>query len=386
MSIRHECDILCFGQYDIANIAKLKALLPNVRVMGVVSPAKGIRKYLRILLNLVSGLPPSFAAFFTKTYVDLLHKCLVENIYNVIHYDVVNMAQYQKVASAIPSVHSPSDATSLVYLKMANDMPISLMKIKLRISENLLRRFERRNYPLFGINHVVSYEDASYLKALDTAINVVTIPIAIDDAFLQPVNKAKQNSEPLKQFKKIVCTGNLGNPAIAKGVLNFVNNALPLILKQWPTVIFIVLGQNVSKDTHAKLLASPNTEFLNWIEDYRDFLSRADIVLVPDQVGPPGAKTRTLQAMGLGLPVVGTHTAFSGIPFVNGKHGMLYETMSECAALINSLIGDKRARRIIGDNANALVSAEYSFGVIGPKYEQIYCDLVSDETSPVNPV
>lgn len=114
------------------------------------------------------------------------------------------------------------------------------------------------------------------------------------------------------------------------------------------------------------------------MDDYRAFLAKADVVLVPDHLGAPGLKTHTLQAMGLGLPVVGTATAFAGIPFANRTHVLSYITMPECAELISALLGDKKMRKAIGANAHQLVADEFSLNVVGPKYEKMYFDAFAN--------
>ncbi len=353
------------------------ATLPNARVLGVVSPLSGIYKWWWGVWGLARGLPPSFASFSGQKYISALRECLAGGDYDLVHYDIVNMAQYLPFCSKIASIHSPNDATSLIYFRMAESTPWSLEKIRLLISAILLRRFERETYRFFNKIHVVSQDDAAYLTSLGTNIDVATIPIAVDEAFLNKVDFQNEKNNLLTRCPRIVCTGNLGNPAIAKGVQDFVNIALPLILKKVPNVRFVVLGQNASRAFQEQLMKISNIEFLTWVEDYQKFLTDADVVLVPDNVGPPGAKTRTLQAMGMGLPVVGTETAFAGIPFVNSDHGLLYKTMPECAELILLLLNNKKVCEDIGAKAHQLVMEEFALSVVGTKYERLYQEAIA---------
>jgi glycosyltransferase involved in cell wall biosynthesis len=374
---QHQCDILCFGDVDELNKTKLTTLLPNVRVLGVFPPINGISKWVRMLWGFICGLPPSFAAFSGHKYISALKECLAGCDYDLIHYDIINMAQYLHFGSDIASAHSPNDATSLVYFRMADRTLWSLEKVKLLVSAILLRRFERKNYSLFNKVHVVSQDDAEYLMSLGASIDITVVPIAIDEVFLNKVDFQNIKDNAAARCPTIVCTGNLGNPAIAKGVQDFINEALPIILTKLPNVRFVMLGQNVGKALYEQLVKTSNIEFLTWVEDYRSFLSEADVVLVPDDVGPPGAKTRTLQAMGLGVPVVGTETAFAGIPFVDREHGLLYKTTAECAELILLLFNNKKVREDLGEKAHQLVMEEFSLSVVGPKYEQLYKDAIT---------
>ncbi len=378
MSKKHRCDILCFGSPDLLDKKKFLEQLPNVRVLDVMAPVSGMARRLGILWHLMRLLPPSLASFSDKKYAAAVGGALAAADYDLIHFDIVNMAQYLPLGSRLPSVHSSNDATSLIYSRMAGNTPWSLAKIRLLVSARLLQRYERRIYPLFDKVHVVSREDALYLQGLDGGINVSVIPIPVDEAFLGEPDLVDAKDGLLNIAPRIVCNGNLGNPAIAKGVQEFVDVALPLIIKKWPDARLVVLGQNIDESLRAQLLEAPNAEFLTWVDDYRAFLAKADVVLVPDHVGAPGAKTRTLQAMGLGLPVVGTATAFAGIPFANRTHGLYYKTMPECAELISALLGDKKMRNAIGANARQLVVDEFSLNVVGPKYEKMYFDAVAN--------
>src|SRR5665647_739751 len=139
LSKQHQCDILCFGNLDHSNKTSLMEALPNVRVLGVFAPVSGISKLVGMLWNFAHGLPPSFASFAGRNYVSVLRECLAKGDYDLVHYDIVNMAQYLPFGSGIPSVHSPNDATSLVYYRMAENTAWTLEKIRLLISAILLR-------------------------------------------------------------------------------------------------------------------------------------------------------------------------------------------------------------------------------------------------------
>ena len=373
----NQCDILCFGNLEKSNIDGLVASLPNVQILNVIPPASGGAKLLAMLWNLASGLPPSFASYSGRKFAVALRECLANGNYDLVHYDIVNMAQYLPYASEIPSVHSPNDATSLVYFRIAKSVPWSLGKVRLLISAVLLRRFEKKFYPFFNKIHVVSEYDAGYLKKLGSNINVVTIPITIDDAFLNKADIQDGEFNDDEGDHKIICTGNLGNPAIAKGVQDFVSVAWPIILKRMPNIRFVVLGQNVGRTLEDCLSKAANIELVSWAEDYKGFLASADVVLVPDIVGASGAKTRTIHAMGLGLPVVGTETAFAGIPFLNGRDGLLYKTMPECAELILTLLNNKKIGREMGENAHQLIVNEFSLSFVGPRYEKLYRNAIA---------
>lgn len=376
LSERHQCDILCFGTPTEKQKSTLLKALPKINILQTVPQISGIFKQLLTLVRLLCGVPPSFGTFSSARFKAALKKHLTQGNYDVIHYDIVNMAQYLPLASHLPSVHSPNDATSLVYFRVAKKMPWSISKIFMLISAVNLRRFERRNYQHFSKVHVVSNTDAEYLKNLNSLINVDVIPITLNDVELVKLTPLESAANRKTQDFKIICTGNLGNPAIAEGVENFIKHAMPLIVSKVPSSQFLMLGQNIKSNLYEQILGHKNIKFYSWVDNYRSFLAEGDVVLMPDCSGPPGAKTRAVQAMSLGLPVVGTASAFDGIPFTNGKHGLIYSSMDECAELMLMLFKDKAKRDRLGDNAHTLIKNTFSLHILGPRYERLYLDAI----------
>lgn len=372
MSRSNQCDILCFGGVSESALRGLAMALPAVNVLKVFPPVTGVRKLWAGLVGLVHGLPPSFAAFSRPEYRIFLAEILKSNAYDIVHYDIINMAQYLKMGGRIASFHSPNDATSLVYFRMAGRLGWSFQKLRVLLSAMLLRRFERKTYPDFDKIHVVSTEDANYLSALDARIDVTAIPIAVDNAFSQERHPQRQRGGIQKSPARIICTGNFDNSAIAAGIDQFVRCAMPAIVTALPGTQLVILGKNVDERLKQDYASMPGVQVLTWVDNYLEFLSTADVVLVPDQVGPDGAKTRTLEAMSLKLPVVGTPTAFAGIPAIHREHGLFYGNMPECVELMLAVLRDEDLKEDIGTKALQLVAEHFSLAAVGPRYEQLY--------------
>lgn len=372
MSRDHQCDILCFGEATEAELAGLAVTLPGVKVLQVFPPVTGYRKLRLGLGMLAHGLPPSFASFSRPEYRVLLQDVLNQNAYDIVHYDIINMAQHLTHGGRTASFHSPNDATSLVYFRMAGSLDWSFQKLRILLSATLLRRFERKTYPRFDKIHVVSTEDAAYLAGLDARIDVTAIPIAIDGVFSRDRDLRSKRSNLQKRPSKIICTGNFDNSAIAAGIDQFVRDGMPAIVTVLPDAQLVILGKNINEGLKQHYASMPGVQVLTWVENYLDFLSTADVVLVPDQVGPDGAKTRTLEAMSLKLPVVGTPTAFAGIPVIHREHGLIYRTMPECIELMLSVLQDENLKDDIGKSAFQMVAENFSLEAVGPRYEQLY--------------
>ncbi len=366
ISERHHCDLLCIANPTDEQRTGMQKALPNVNILHAFPGPSFWIKALGGIWNVIRLQPPSLAAFTDKRFTVEVAAALSSTSYDVIHYDIINMAQYLPLGKGISSVHSPNDATSLAYSKLAEQVPWSAKKLRLWISTWLLRRYEYKVYPGFTRVHVVSEVDAEYLRKVNPRIHVKVIPIALD---LHAISE--RTAEKKSVGAKIICTGNFANPAISKGAEDFISEAFPVILDTLPHAKLIILGKNAGEDLRKKA-DSKNIEYIDWVEDYNAFLRQADIILAPDYAAAPGAKTRVLQAMGLEIPVVGTGPAFEGIPIINGEHGVVYKSMPECAILMLELLRDRGRRLSLGKNGRELVAANFSLDAIGPEYEKLY--------------
>jgi hypothetical protein len=241
------------------------------------------------------------------------------------------------------------------------------------VISRFLANYERRNYANFSKIHVVSDADRDYLVRLVPGANIEVVPIS--SGYSQGLRVQPRISCNTHGLVVTVC-GNLGDAAIAAGFQEFLEHVLPAVSAAYPELHVRVLGRHISASLKRRLQSHPNVEYLAWVDSFEDFLLDSDITLLPDCVGAPGAKTRTVQAMALGRVVVGSPTAFEGIPMVDGCHGAIYATHEECRELLFRFLSDRKMRITMGAAAASLAADEYSLECIGPRYERLYLQAI----------
>ncbi len=372
MSLKHECHILSFGDCDTQLLEDFLGVMPGVRILGVVPRVKGVELTIKRIGNIFRGLPPSMATYDSKAFYQLLRRAINEYNYDVIHYDIINMAQYLPMGSNKPSVHSPNDATSLSYFRMIKQEHGFFRRIYLFISAAFMRKFERRFYPRFTKVHVVSPVDAQYFRSVNSGIDVETIPIAVDESFVDSVsNDGVDCSVKDLTTIKILFSGSFDVSGIVNGLLEFIHYGYPKILKAFPNACFTILGRDAAPKLRKQLEALPQVECLSWVDDYAGLLKTATVVIAPDKSGT-GIKNRVLQAMALGIPVVGTGIAFEGISVQDGIHGFVRDTADGFSDAVIMLLADSELRKNIGDSAKCLIKEKYTMVAIGESYHLLY--------------
>lgn len=373
LSHDHQLDIVCFSDSDNDHLVELKRNVSGIGSVWTVPYPSNMKTVLNTLWNIVSLVPVSLASFWSTKFVSQISSILGNVTYDVVHIDIVNMAQYLPCVSHMPTLHSPNDATSLAYKRLLIHQKWSMEKLKRMFSMWLIRRYERRIYPEFSCVHVVSQDDAYYLKKLCENIHVSAVPIMVD---LDDVSVKEKYTVDASDVFRIVCVGNLENQAIYDGVAEILQDIFPKLMDALPEVILTVLGKGACANNFPAYQELINVQLIEWVDDYNQHLSSYDIVLAPDAITAPGVKTRVLNAMIMGLPVVGTPSSFEGLPVHHRQHGFIYHSPQECVNLLIDIAKDRRVCEEIGKNARQLVMGEYALEVLGPRYEKLYLQAI----------
>lgn len=375
---RHKCDLLCLGDITEEVERKFREAVPALGTLAVFSYPNRVSQIASLFWHLVHLRPPSFARFTNSELATELAEIDRSGKYDIIHYDIINMAQYVTDGHLVATVHSPNDATSLVYARLAAASSNWFTRLKLGFSSLLLRRFEGRIYPHFDKVHVVSAEDKCYLLDVAPESDIDVIPIS--SGYPYDLGAAERTTSRSDDNPVVAVCGNLGDEAIALGFETFLDAVLPTLCRTCPNLRVRVLGRHIPGALLQKIRSYPNVEYLAWVDDFEFFLTSADVVLTPDKAGAPGAKTRVVQAMALGMAVLGSEVAFEGVPIRDGEHGFIYRNPGECGDKLLRLLASKELLQRIGRAAAIFAAEEYALERIGPRYEALYlAALASDK-------
>lgn len=87
-----------------------------------------------------------------------------------------------------------------------------------------------------------------------------------------------------------------------------------------------------------------NVKIIGFVDNLVEFYSNADIFICPLFQGS-GIKNKVLEAMYLGVPVIGTKEAFSGIKIKNYEEGIIFEDDDDLIQKIKLLKNDIELRK-----------------------------------------
>jgi glycosyltransferase involved in cell wall biosynthesis len=116
-------------------------------------------------------------------------------------------------------------------------------------------------------------------------------------------------------------------------------------------------------------------KFLGFADDLKLACKNA-IMLAPLRIGS-GIRTKILDAMAMGVPVISTGIGCEGIEARNGMEIMIAETDNDFIDAISNLLNNKTLLNQLRKNANKLVRENFSPSVIYNRRMEVYQQLIT---------
>lgn len=115
-----------------------------------------------------------------------------------------------------------------------------------------------------------------------------------------------------------------------------------------PRVCFVLAGSAAAPERAGNVLSTGPVADAALVALYQ----AASLAVIPLQTGT-GSSLKTIEAMGFGLPVLGTGVAFRGLAVTPGQDCVLEDDLALWPTLIQALLDDAPQRRAVGQAAQA---------------------------------
>lgn len=174
-------------------------------------------------------------------------------------------------------------------------------------------------------------------------------------------NGVSLNERPFvahREGKTVGFIGNLKSTPNADAVAYFSSEVLPLIHRVDPEVKLRVVGAVEEKFRFR--YESSHIEFIGPAPDLADAMTGCVVGVCPVRMGA-GIQNKMLEYMAMGLAAVTTRIGAEGLEGSNGDAFVIANDAPEMAEAILGLLADAARRRLIAENARAIVETQYSW-------------------------
>lgn len=298
---------------DPNDLQHVKTLEKYCASVDAVYQGRGAAR-LRALAALFTGAPLSVAAFASRALRKKIQARMRSETFDRIIMFSSAMAQYINPGSGIPAVMDFVDLDSEKWRLYADVHPFPMSWVY-RLEARRLARYEEQVARIFDHAIFVSEKEAELFRSRVTDQPVSVIPNGVDTDYYDPVLLAREDSGP----PTLVFVGAMDYFPNVDAVQYFCERIFPLIRVEIPTAILYIVGRNPARPVR-KLGRHPNVIVTGAVPDVRPYLAQAHLAVAPFRVAR-GIQNKVLEAMAMGVPVVGTSMAFQGMP-VNPLNGI----------------------------------------------------------------
>jgi len=310
-------------------------------------------------------LPRSVSFFYTQAMIDELKKVLDIVKPDVVQLDFLIMTEYVKHIKNVPVFYTEHDMGLLDFNQSFHDRDLDDNK---RFFEwKKLVQYEKKILDFFTSVIVLTERDKGLIENLNSNIKATIIPTGVDTEFYKP-------NDCTDKEKSLVFVGHYKHFPNLDAIVYFVKNIYPKVIEKISNIKLYIVGSGVTK--RVEDLKNNNIIVTGEVEDIRQYLKRPNIFVAPVRLGG-GIKGKVLEAMAMGVPVVATKEAVSGIDYSIGEFALISDDPKVFAENIIKLYNDGSIYNTLSVNSRKIVENNYNWKKIAEKLNDFYSDKIN---------
>lgn len=288
--------------------------------------------------------------------------------FHTIHFDTLGLAQYRTLVNGVGTVLNHHNIESSMMEQRAATETRLVRQQYWRWEANKLLRAEREYCPRFSVNLVVSPEDGETLARLAPGIETRVVANGVDTDYFTP--------RPDPGGNTLLFCGGLDWYPNGDAMAYFFDQIWTRLTRQRPEVRVFVVGRRPPNwltrlgDSDRRILVT------GFVDDVRPYFREATAYICPIRVGG-GTRLKILDALAMGMPLIGTTFACSGISVQDEKHVLLADTPEAFVNQVLRVLAEPALRASLAAQGRDLVCQDYSWRVVGRSLLLAYREAAS---------
>lgn len=368
---RHEIHALLFDQSASRPqgvspqdcVEALSKFCTSVDWVPLPADSFGVGRYWRAIKGLATGEPYEFKWLRSKEMVARIQRLVGRVRFDVVHADTLGLSPYVPLIPHAGTVLNHHDIESALVQRRASHERNFLWRAFWRQESANLLVAERQWCPTFDANLVVSEDEGHLVKSScgDSAICVV--PNGVDVQYFTP--------RPDPGGERLLFCGRLDQLANRGAIAYFFESIWPELVCRVKHLQIDVVGKNPPAWLVELSQRDSRVHVPGFVDDVRPYFQKATIFVCPITDGG-GTRLKILDALAMGMPVVSTTFAASGLQLVNEEHLLLADTVDQFVASTMRFLSSKLLREDVARRGYQSIHAQYSWDVIGRKLSRAY--------------
>jgi glycosyltransferase involved in cell wall biosynthesis len=171
----------------------------------------------------------------------------------------------------------------------------------------------------------------------------------------------------------ILFYGGMGSDQNIVAFFRYWKRILPLVRNSVPGVKTLVVGSNPPASIQ-DLHNGNDVVVTGYVVDVREYLAKATVMILPLELGG-GFRTRVVEVMAMGIPVIGTRNALENLEMEDGAQGYITDRDDTMAARVIQVISDTRLRNTLSARCREFVTGKYTLNKTYGKLSAHYAGL-----------
>jgi glycosyltransferase involved in cell wall biosynthesis len=213
--------------------------------------------------------------------------------------------------------------------------------------------------------------DRAKLETLNAGrISGVTIPSGIDSSIL-PFDANPEKT----RLKTVFFCGSLSYGPNKTGLLWFHREVWPRVVQAEPAARLRVVGRGFRREDFPELAADSRVDLVGEVNSVLAEYARSSLAIAPLLQGS-GVRTKILESMSLGCPVVSTTKGAEGIAYESGRDILIADTPQGFAETTVQLLRDPALHDRVRRAARRLVENHYEWRTLGLQMDAAVTNLL----------
>jgi glycosyltransferase involved in cell wall biosynthesis len=292
--------------------------------------------------------------------------------YDIIIAEFSEMGQYLHKNPYLSAVHKVISCHRCVTASYEKYSALGEINLKLYLKSlpqrRGLQKYEFNMYRCADRILVLTPQDRFTMQYYAQDLGVSVASAGVDIQYLQALPPGPK--EPI-----VLLTGLMSDPANEDSVLWFYHHVWPRLSERHPDVKFYIVGAEVGPRIRKLAEKDKRIVVTGQVEDLRPYRNRASVFVSPVRLGS-GMRTKALEAMAGGLPVVSTSLGMAGIDAQTGVNCLVADTPELFTQSVEWLLTDRALAERMAASAGELIAKKHSLEDGLQRFEKILTSVV----------